>query len=212
MKFKGIYKRVKDLSSGMGWSFLHREKTRHPTGEVFFRLEHADGSIEERHLKNVITKDFSLLMARLAKDPLEPRHGIFALAVGSGDAGWDLQNPPVETEDQRSLHSEIGRKIFVETAFIDPDTGNPVARPTNVVDFTTTFVESEAVGAIVEMGLIGGDLNEDTSITNPITPPSGPYDDTLDVTGFDILCNYLTFPVINKPATARMTLTWRISF
>lgn len=213
MKFKGIYTQVKDrLATSMGWSFLHKDQAPGPKGEVFFRLEHDDGSIEEHHIGNVITKDFSLLMARLAKDPLEPRHGIFALAVGSGDAGWDLQNPPVETEDQRSLHSEIGRKPFVETEFIDTVSGNPTTQPTNVIDFTTTFVEAEAVGAIVEMGLVGGDVNEDTSITNPITPPSGPYDEALDVTDYDILCNYLTFPVINKPATARLQIVWRISF
>lgn len=214
IKIKNVYKKMKDqIATGMGLVFKHEDTVRSgPKGEVFFRLQHADGSVEEHHIPNVITKDFSLLMARLAKDPLEPRHGIFALAVGSGDAGWDLQNPPTATETQRSLYTEIGRKEFSETEFIDPSTGTPVARPTNVVDFTTIFAESEAVGAIVEMGLVGGDVNENTTITNPITPPSGPYDETEDVVDKDILCNYLTFPVINKPATARLQLVWRISF
>jgi len=214
IKFKGIYNKAKDIfAPNMGWSFMHKDEVQKgPSGEVFFRLEHADGTVEEHHVKNVITKDFSLLMARLAKDPLEPRHGIFALAVGSGDVGWDLQNPPVETEDQRSLHEEIGRKEFAETDFIDPSSGLPVTRPTKVIDFTTTFGESEAVGPLVEMGLVGGDVNEDTGITAPIEPASGPYDESLDVTDKDILCNYLTFPVINKPATARLQIVWRISF
>lgn len=210
MRFKGFYNRVRDkLASSMGWSLTFKEEPSGPKGEVFFRLEHEDGEVETIHLQNVITSDFSLLMARLAKDPLEPRHGIFALAVGSGDAGWDLQNPPSETSAQRSLFSETGRKAFVTTEFIDPVLGTPTAQPTNVVDFSTTFIESEAVGPIVEMGLVGGDVNEDTSITNPIgnAEPSD-----FDVTGYDILCNYLTFPVINKPATARLSIVWRISF
>lgn len=211
MKFKDLYEGTKNALSKMGMGFLFEDDYSGPRGEVFLRLEHDDGRVEERHIKNVITRDFSLLLARLSKDPLEPRHGIFALAVGSGDTGWDLQNPPTETDTQRSLYTEIGRKEFSSTAFIDSG-GGTVAYPTNIVDFTTTFAETEAVGPIVEMGLVGGDVNEDTSITNPITPANGPYDDTVDVSGSDILVNYLTFPVINKPATGRLTLTWRITF
>jgi hypothetical protein len=211
MKFKDLYNGAKESLAKINMGFLFEDRYSGPKGEVFIRLEHVDGSVEERHIDNVITKDFSLLMARLAKDPLEPRHGIFALAVGSGDTGWDLQNPPTETNTQRSLYNEIGRKAFSATDIVESG-GASTTLPTNVVDFTTTYAESEAVGPIVEMGLVGGDLNEDTGITNPITPSNGPYDATVDVQGKDLLMNYLTFPVINKPATARLTLQWRITF
>jgi hypothetical protein len=209
--FKDIYERATSALSSIGMAFRYDDQYTGPKGEVFFRLEHADGSVEERHINNVVTQDFSLLMARLAKDPLEPRYGVYALAVGSGDTGWDLQNPPAETNTQRALYSELGRKTFSKTDFVDSG-GSAIAQPTNVVDFTTTFAESEAVGPIVEMGLIGGDVNEDMGVTNPITPANGPYDASLDVAGKDLLCNYLTFPVINKPATSRLTITWRFTF
>ena len=86
-------------------------------GDVFFRLEHDDGRVEEHAVHNVVTRDLSILLARLALNPLEPRRGIFALAIGTGDVGWDLQNPPAETNTQRSLYSEIARKTFSETTF-----------------------------------------------------------------------------------------------
>lgn len=182
-----------------------------PRGDVFFRLEHDDGTEETWEVHNVVTLDLSILLARLTSNPLEPRHGIYALAIGTGDVGWDLQNPPAETNTQRSLYSEIARKTFSDVSFVDSG-GTPVAYPTNIVDFTTTYAQSEAVGPLVEMGLLGGDVNEDMGVTNPITPANGAYDDTVDVTGNDILCNYLTFPVINKPATARLTIVWRLTF
>jgi hypothetical protein len=62
------------------------------------------------------------------------------------------------------------------------------------------------------MGLLGGDINTNMSITNPILPPNGTYDPTVDMTGKDTLVNYLTFPVINKPATSTLTWVWRLTF
>ena len=74
------------------------------------------------------------------------------------------------------------------------------------------FSESEAVGALTEMGLLGGDVNSNMAVRNPILPANGTYDATIDVTGKDILVNYLTFPVINKPATSTLQWTWRLTF
>lgn len=209
MKFKDLYGKVKNQMS-FAFSLFYQDTWRRPKGEVFFRLEHEDGRVETRHITNVITKDFSILVARLLKDPLEPRYGMFGLALGTGDVGWDLQNPDAADNNQRSLYAEVGRKTFSSVVFVD-GAGDPVAYPTNVIDFTTTFAESEAVGALVEMGLVGGDTNDNVAVTNPVTPANGPYDATVDITGKDTLCNYLTFPVINKPATARLVLTWRLT-
>jgi hypothetical protein len=214
-RFREIFHRVQGQTRwGVGLQYQDQYTGRSRQGmrgDVYFRLEHDDGRVEvwERH--NVITRDMSLLIARLLFNPLEPRHGLYALAIGSGDVGWDLQNPPAETNTQRSLYSELARKTFSEVTYVDSG-GTPVAYPTNVVDFTTTYAQSEAVGPLVEMGLLGGDVNEDLGVTNPITPANGPYDATVDVTGSDLLCNYLTFPVINKPATARLSITWRLTF
>lgn len=180
-------------------------------GEVFFRLFEKGQLLEERHIDNIITRDLSILAARLFADNFEPLHGMYMLAIGTGDVGWDLQNPPAETNTQRSLYNELARKRFASVTFIDSG-GNTSTIPTNVVDFTTTYSESEAVGTLVEMGLLGGDVNESTAIQNPVLPANGPYVDTEDLRGKDTLCNYLTFPVINKPATASLTITWRLTF
>lgn len=196
----------------MGFGINEEDEYRGPKGEIL--LEMADGStgeiLESRRWDNVITKDYSILLARLAADNLEPRHGAFALAVGTGDVGWSLQNPPAAQDTQRSLHGEIERKTFSEVVFRRDD-GSQASYPTNVVDFKTTFSENEAVGALVEMGLIGGDVVEDMNVRNPVTPPSGTYDDTKDLSGKDTLVNYHTFPVVNKPSSATLSITWRIT-
>ena len=179
-------------------------------GEVFMTLR--DGRtgevLEQRHHKNLIVKDASILIARLLKNSQEPPHGIFCLAVGSGDVGWDPMNPPAPTDTQRALYSEISRKTFASTTFIDAG-GMPTAIPTNVVDYTVTFTESEAVGPLVEMALLGG--NVVISPRNPVSPPNGAYDVTKDLTLYETEANYLTFAVVNKSATSTLTLTWRLT-
>jgi hypothetical protein len=193
--------------------FWKEDTYRGPEGEIFIEMTDVESGevLEERHEKNVITKDFSILLARLCKNSLDPNHGVFALAVGTGESSWDPMNPPASTETQRSLYDEIERKSFSEIVYRD-DGGSTSSTPTDTVDFTTVFAQSEAVGPLVEMGLLGGDVHDDLTTTNSITPANGPYDENVDVTGKDILCNYLTFPVINKPSTAELSITWRISF
>lgn len=182
-------------------------------GDVFITMrDGASGAVqEERELRNLVVLDASILIARLMKDSAEPPHGIYALAVGTGDTGWDPMAPPAPTATQRSLYSELARKTFANTQFIDGD-GVPTAIPTKVVDFTTTFAESEAVGPLVEMGLLGGNISTNMSVKNPVLPPNGSYDPTVDLTLFDTEVNYLTFPVINKPATSTITIVWRLTF
>lgn len=192
------------------------EKGYYVRGDVFFRMW--DGPVKdpsklqwEHELRNLVVLDASILIARLAKDNAEPPHGIFALAVGSGDTGWNPMSPPAPTATQRALFSEITRKTFEDTQFID-GSGTPVAYPTKVVDFITTFTESEAVGPLVEMGLLGGNISTNMSVRNPVSPPNGSYDPTVDLTNFDTLVNYLTFPVVNKPATSTFEIVWRLTF
>jgi hypothetical protein len=217
------FPKVSDRNSGLvtlkgGLSFKSEDAVRPYKGEVFWTLRHSVTGelLSEGHRMNIVTRDASILVARLMKSPpvpntSEPRFGCYALAVGTGDVGWDLQNPPIATDTQRSLYNEISRKQMQVSEFIDGD-GGVSGIPTRVVDFTTTFSESEAVGPLVEMGILGGDVDTNLSVTNPILPPNGIYDDTVDVVGKDMLVNYLTFPVINKPATSTLSWTWRLSF
>lgn len=217
------FPKVSDRNGGVATNrggLAHRSTDSvHPyKGEVFWKLfdSKTGDLLSEGHRNNIVTRDASILVARLMKSPpipntSEPRFGCYALAVGTGDVGWDLQNPPVATDTQRSLYNEISRKQMQVSEFIDAN-GGVSGIPTRVVDFTTTFSESEAVGPLVEMGILGGDVDTNLSITNPILPPNGIYDDTVDVVGKDMLVNYLTFPVINKPANSQLGWTWRLSF
>jgi hypothetical protein len=59
------------------------------------------------------------------------------------------------------------------------------------VDFSVTFNESEAVGAIVEMSLFGGDA---TAAANSGT-----------------MMNYRTFPVLNKTNAMTLSIIFRIT-
>jgi hypothetical protein len=109
---------------------------------------------------------------------------------------WDLQNPPVEELTTVKLQGEIFRKQFTSWSFVTPD-GVDSELPTNVLKLVTTFFESEAVGPLTEMGLYGGNASD---WNNGEGKNSG------------YMFNYKTFPVWNKPADARLTITWKITF
>ncbi len=163
-------------------------------------------------LKNIVTLDAGVLIARLMKDKSEPSYGIYALAVGTGSPSWtNPLSPPPANVNQRSLWNEIARKTAASTQFIDSN-GNISGIPTNVVDFNFSFGPGQAVGPLTEMGLIGGDVSSNLNERNPVTPPNGIYDPNVDLVGKDTLCNYLTFPVINKSVTGTLTWTWRLTF
>jgi len=199
----------------MGLGLQYAEPFFHAKGRVFMEMRDAQtGEIQhQQEVNNVVTLDASLLGARLYKDPKEPKNGINMLAVGTGALGA-LLNPDAPSNQQRRLNNEIARKPFSNTTFRDAN-GAAVSIPTNVVDFTTIFGESEAVGPLNEMGLMST-ISNNTAIKNlnPNFAGQGgqPYDPTVDVTNYDILCNALTFSVVSKPSTSILTITWRITF
>ena len=187
-------------------------------GEVFMVMRDGrTGDIqEERHVKNLVVLDASILIARLLRDNTETGlHGAFVLAVGTGDSGWNPMAPPAPTSTQRALYSELTRKRFQSTNFVDP-LGLPVSYPTNVVDYTTVFSESEAVGPLVEMSILGGTISTNMSTRNPVPTPYGPnsalpYDVAHNLAMWETALNNLTFAVVNKPATSTLGITWRIT-
>lgn len=188
-------------------------------GEVFWEMrDRATGKVTKGHIDNVVTLDAGVLLATFMKgtgtslpNQCVPSFGVYALAVGTGDAGWDPLNPPAGNNLQRSLYNELARKAVASTDFID-DGGNISAVRTHIVDFTTTFSESEAVGTLTEMGLLGGDVDTNMAIRNPVLPPNGTYDPTVDTSGKDTLVNYVTFPAITKPPTSTLSWCWRLTF
>jgi len=184
--------KAKDMTlGGFGLKETELFKDMEIEGHLIATLNHNDGRVEVRDLgKNIITTAASVLLARLIKDNMEPAHGAFGLAVGTGNIGWNPLLPPAATAAQTVLENELFRKTFQSVNFINGVVIS--ASPTNVLDLTTFFTEAEAVGGLVEMGLVGGDA-------------------TL-VAGTGTLINYRTFPVINKPNTATLTITWRLTF
>ncbi len=185
-------------------------------GEIFWELTEAStGKVEKGHYKNVVTLDAGILLARFIKSTIvahtsEPSFGALFLAVGTGDPAWDPLNPPPPTNTQRSLFNELARKQIASTNFVAGN-GSVSAVPTNVIDLTTTFGLTEAVGTLMEMGLIGGDCSSNAAITNPILPPNGAYDPTVNVVGLDTLINYKSFKARDKPSGSSLSFTWRIS-
>ena len=212
MKMRDAFKRARAAMSfvlGTRVEDTHRSIVR---GDVFLTVKDAVSGevLEQREMRNLVVKDASILVARLMKDSVEAPHGAFCLAVGTGDTGW-TSPPPAATDTQRALYAEVSRKTFSSTTFVDSG-GSPTGVPTNVVDFTATFAESEGVGALMEMGIIGGNVNSDLNIRNPVSPANGPYDASVNLTSYETLVNYLTFGVVTKPATSVMTITWRLTF
>jgi hypothetical protein len=198
----------------MGFSMTEAEMLKlaaSAKGEVFIKLidGETDEVLEDRHVLNVICSDASILAAMLFKDPTTRDLGANMLAVGTGATG-SLLSPDAPDPAQRKLNAELARKPWSQTVFRDAG-GNAVAIPTNIVDFTATFDEAEAVGPLNEMGIIAA-LSSNPLTTNP-NPNTYPTRDlTVDLTLYDIQVNYLTFAVISKPSTARLTITWRITF
>ena len=182
------------------------------TGQVWYKLEKPGEKKPFTYLgKNVITNDASILVARLVADPSEPSAGAFALAVGTGDTGWDLQSVPAAAATQGSLYAEIDRKQFSGIDFIDGG-GAVSAIPTNILDFTVTYSTSEAVGPLVEMGIVCAPVDTVPPLTaTPIAQGSW-NDPAVDRRNFDTFLNVRNFNVINKPGTMTLTFVWRVTF
>lgn len=169
----------------------YEENAKKLKGELFLFLRENGKLIKTIHQKNVIVNTASVLIARLLKDNTEPPTGISFLAVGSGNDAWDPFNPPAPTTSQTLLESEMFRTSISASTFVDPQTAEPTSVFTNIVDYATTFSESQAVGPIMELALFGGDATS--------TPNTG------------TMINWRTFPVINKTNAMTLTIIFRIT-
>jgi hypothetical protein len=195
----------------MGATLTQQTTLRPPKGSLIVEMRDSKtGEVLENWAKdNVITKDGGVLAALLFQSRGGPARGLSMLTVGTGARG-SLLNPDAPDARQRALEAEIGRKVFASVVYRDSD-GGASAIPTNVVDFTTTFGEAEAVGPLNEMGLVSP-LSDNPNVKTPVEAVFPEYDGTVDVSAHDILINYLTFPVMSKPSTAILTITWRLTF
>lgn len=147
--------------------------------------------LQEMHVKNLIVSLASVFMAKRMAPGTSWGNGINYLELGTGVGNGTTQSPQVESSAQTALRVPLIRKPFDSWTFIDAS-GNPVSSDQNVIQLTTTFVETEANSAIVEMGLFGGDAST-----------------TL---GSGHMFNYKTFPVWNKQSGMKLTVVWKLTF
>lgn len=210
MKFFQQMGRVREAFK-FAFGVTHHLQVPAPKGHVFIKMTCLETGkvLHEQEMPNLIMLDAGLLLARLCKDNSEPPNGINMLAVGTGASGAVL-NPDAPTNVARKLRNELDRKAFSSTTFRDAG-GAAVAYPTNVVDFTATFGEAEAVGPINEMGLMSTvSSNEATQNLHSDNYPTRTLATT--VVGKDMLVNHITFSPISKPSQAQLTITWRLTF
>lgn len=147
--------------------------------------------IQEMHIKNLIVNKASELMAKRMRPGATWGAGIQYLELGTGTGTGTTQAPQAESASQTALRASLIRKAITSWTYLD-GSGNPTSNETNVIQLTTTLAENEGNGALVEMGLFGGDA----------TTTAG--------TGY--MFNYKTFPVWNKQAGMRLTIVWRLTF
>lgn len=211
---------IKKAEIKMGMEMLFVEPSRlmgRAKGTFFMKMWDARTGevLLDQRLDNVLTLDSGIIAARLFKNSAEPRpgynNGLHMLAVGTGATG-NLLNPDAPQPTKRRLNNEIARKPFSSTQWRNAD-GVAVAYPTNIVDFTTTFGEGEAVGPLNEMALFHTySANPADKNLIPADKEGALYDPTFDVTLYDLMANYLTYSVVTKPSTAVLALTWRLTF
>jgi hypothetical protein len=188
---KETVKGLNKVMLSLGAAFKFKEQHRRLKGELFLKVYEKGNLVYEYQKHNIIVNTASILIARLLKDNKEPTNGISYLAVGSGSAGWNPFDPPAPTTSQTLLENEFERKAIELTTFVNPETGEPTTVETNIVDYSVTFGEADAVGPIMEMGLFGGDATSERN------------------TG--CLVNHRTFPVINKTNSMTLTIIFRIT-
>ena len=208
--FRSIRMKKAHPALKVGLSLFHAEKAPLvPKGTFIFEMTDAKTGERLAHFErdNIITLDAGLIAAAHFKG--EMTGGLKMLAIGSGATG-NLLSPDAPQNTQRKLNTEIVRKAFSSTTYRTAE-GVAVSYRTNIVDYTTVFGESEAVGALNEMALMVP-FSANPSVKNHINNGPSNYDASIDTAGLDLIVNYLTFGVLCKPATAILAITWRLSF
>lgn len=144
-------------------------------------------------IQDILGLQYLAVGVGILKDPTKPYDKI---TNPVDTEQWDLQDPPQEALTDTHLVGEIFRKPFTSWAFVD-ENDNVSEEPTNILKLVTTFMETEAVGPLTEMGIFGGNAED--------------WDDGV---GKDsgLMFNRKSYPVWNKDSSSRLTVTWRLTF
>lgn len=157
-------------------------------GEIFIKLYDENRNLIEWKRENVIVNSAALLLCELMKNEGNP--GVTHLALGTGDVGWNPLNLPAPSRTSTTLESEIYRKAYTSTQYVDGG-GAPSVTRTNRADFQFDFDASEATGTLLEMGLFGG--------VDAATPNGGTM----------VNCHHV---LINKGVGFSLQIIWRLTF
>lgn len=160
--------------------------------------EHGQVVEETEWNKNQIQDSWAEIACKLFAGSLSgsgsPTNGFLYLAIGEGDASWDL-SPPNKSRTATQLQSEIDRIIInqeTDIAYLDPDDETVSASPTRMIELTTLVDYNRAVGSLREFGIVCG---EATALAN-----SGK------------LFNWVSHAVRVKTALSQLQLKVRIKF
>jgi hypothetical protein len=185
---------------------------------------------------NDICNTVKSLFARLMASSVEPKYGIWGLALGSGLSAWEQtpeqQQDPIPGPEHWRMYNEIVRKKVSFVRFVDSDLtplregfSERVSFQT-VVNKTTDGIQR----SIRELGLVGGGS---TSL-NTTMESARYWDPTLDLaTGADgklrsgytkpvnqaewpeqtvTLINYLSTPRLDLPDNINFIFEWILAF
>ena len=195
----------------MNLALRHDDRVGMAHGRYIFDITHADGRVEHIERDNVQTYDGAILQAILLGSGATPTppsaRGITMMAVGTGATG-PILSPDAPDRRQRRLNTELARKAVTVVYRTSGGAVSPVK--TNIVDFTATFGEGEAVGAWTEIALIRS-ISLNPAVTTPVPATFPTYDTTIDLDVYDILFNYGTYGVISKPSPMTIAVTYRVT-
>lgn len=127
----------------------------HMTGESIDRIFKNGKLIEEVVSHNLVVNSFLNLVMCLLKNQVNYT-GLQYWAVGSGASSWDSNMPTPDVSATR-LTSEIGRVALSSSDFAFLNSDYEVSNtPTNILQVSHIFEESDCNGVWREFGLFGG--------------------------------------------------------
>lgn len=125
-------------------------------GEFKDTIKYKDGRVEIKEDKNLIVNGIFNLITSLLADK-GGYNGLQYWAIGQGEGSWNNDSPPLPTDNDTNLVSEIGRKALDPTliSWVNADNSNSTT-PTNKLKVRISFGYNECVGTWREFGLFGG--------------------------------------------------------
>ena len=114
---------------------------------------------EDFEIPNHIMVANKALLSGLMANEASFTAGISYMALGHGEAAWDVSGPPDPDDEDLTLYDEYFRKVVDSIIYID-DSGNQISLgklTTHRIQIQCTYDFGEAIGSIREIATFGGD-------------------------------------------------------